>query len=101
MDGSRAAIFAIRPGFSGRCWKPPSKGTSWPIFRSVIRASTVPIRATICDMRRLLFEGISHRPLTEAAPKPDDTEIRDVAARLNRVARRRLGHSLSIREVDA
>ena len=52
-------------------------------------------------MRRLLFEGIAHRPLTEGAPKPGDAEIRDVATRLNRVARRRLGHSLSIREVDA
>src|SRR5437588_8577879 len=101
MGTSRAAISAIRPGFSGRCWKPLSKVISSPIFRSVIRASTVPIRATICDMRRFFFEGIAHRPLTEGVPKPDDAEIRDVAARLNRVARRRLGHSLSIREVDA
>jgi len=52
-------------------------------------------------MRRLLFEGISHRPLTEIRPGTDDVEIREFAERLHGVARRRLGHSLSIREVDA
>jgi Ni,Fe-hydrogenase III small subunit len=52
-------------------------------------------------MRRLLFEGMSHKPLTEVHPGTDDIEIRDVAARLMSSARRRLGHSLSIREVDA
>ena len=52
-------------------------------------------------MRRLLFEGIAHGPLTQGVSKPEDAEIRDVAVHLNRVARRRLGHSLSIREVDA
>src|SRR6202008_53793 len=51
-------------------------------------------------MRRLLFEGIARQPLTERL-KPDDAEIRDIATRLKNTARRRLGHSLSIREVDA
>ena len=52
-------------------------------------------------MRRLLFEGMFHRPLTESRPGTDDVEIRELAARLASAARRRLGHSLSIREVDA
>jgi len=52
-------------------------------------------------MRRLLFEGISRNPLTEAGPGTGDVEIRDMAARLASIARRSLGHSLSIREVDA
>jgi Ni,Fe-hydrogenase III small subunit len=52
-------------------------------------------------MRRLLFEGMSRTPLTESRPNVDDTEIRDTAARLMSASRRRLGHSLSIREVDA
>jgi Ni,Fe-hydrogenase III small subunit len=52
-------------------------------------------------VRRLLFEGIAHQPLAEPVSKPGDAEIRDVVARLERAARRRLGHSLSIREVDA
>jgi Ni,Fe-hydrogenase III small subunit len=52
-------------------------------------------------VRRLLFEGLSHSPLTETPPGREDAEIREVAARLQQSARRRLGHSLSIREVDA
>ena len=52
-------------------------------------------------MRRLLFEGIARQPLTEPLPGPGDAEIREIAARLQNTARRRLGHSLSIREVDA
>ena len=52
-------------------------------------------------MRRKLFEGLTHRPLTEAPPLVGD-EVRDELARqLDRTARRRLGRSLSIREVDA
>jgi Ni,Fe-hydrogenase III small subunit len=52
-------------------------------------------------MRRLLFEGMSHKPLTESRPGTEDAEVRELAARLKSAARRRLGHSLSIREVDA
>lgn len=52
-------------------------------------------------MRRLLFEGMAHRPLTENGPDTDDAEIREIAGRLQKAARQRLGHSLSIREVDA
>jgi NADH-quinone oxidoreductase B subunit len=52
-------------------------------------------------MRRTLFESLVRRPLTEAAPATDDTALAELAARLDRAARRRLGRSLSIREVDA
>ena len=52
-------------------------------------------------MRRLLFENLARRPLTEAAPAADDAALAELAASLDRSARRRLGRSLSIREVDA
>ena len=52
-------------------------------------------------MRRMLFKNLARRPLTEVAPTPNDTVLAELAASLDRVARRRLGRSLSIREVDA
>ena len=52
-------------------------------------------------MRRTLFEGFAHRPLTEAPPAVDDAALAELAASVDRAARRRLGRSLSIREVDA
>jgi Ni,Fe-hydrogenase III small subunit len=52
-------------------------------------------------MRRLLLKNLVSRPVTEAAPKPDDTALAELAAELDRAARRKLGRSLSIREVDA
>jgi Ni,Fe-hydrogenase III small subunit len=52
-------------------------------------------------MRRTLFESIVHEPLTEAAPEADGTALAELAAALDHAARRRLGRSLSIREVDA
>lgn len=52
-------------------------------------------------MRKILFETIMRRPLTEAAPVKDDKMLVELAASLERAARRRLGRSLSIREVDA
>ena len=52
-------------------------------------------------MRRTLFEGLTHRPLTEVPPSPDDDALAELAASLERAARRRLGRSLAIREVDA
>jgi Ni,Fe-hydrogenase III small subunit len=51
-------------------------------------------------MRRLLFQGIVRPPLTEARPEPDG-ETDALVTRLDQAARRRLGRSLSIREVDA
>ena len=52
-------------------------------------------------MRRTLFEGLARSPLTEPPPAADDAALAELAARVDRAARRRLGRSLSIREVDA
>jgi Ni,Fe-hydrogenase III small subunit len=52
-------------------------------------------------MRRILFESLLRRPLTEAPPHADDVMLAELAGAVDRAARRRLGRSLSIREVDA
>src|SRR5712675_657846 len=52
-------------------------------------------------MRRILFESLLRRPLTEAPPPNDDTMLAELAAGVDRAAKRKLGRSLSIREVDA
>jgi Ni,Fe-hydrogenase III small subunit len=52
-------------------------------------------------MRRTLLEGMLNRPLTEAPPAADDAALAELAGKLEAAARRRLGRSLSIREVDA
>lgn len=52
-------------------------------------------------MRRTLFESLTHRPLTEKPPAPDDVALAELAASVNHAARRRLGRSLAIRAVDA
>jgi Ni,Fe-hydrogenase III small subunit len=52
-------------------------------------------------MRRILYESLLKRPLTEASPGPDETALAELAASVERAARRRLGRSLSIRQVDA
>jgi Ni,Fe-hydrogenase III small subunit len=52
-------------------------------------------------MRRILLESLLRRPLTEAPPAPDEYSLAELGASVDRAARRRLGRSLSIREVDA
>jgi Ni,Fe-hydrogenase III small subunit len=52
-------------------------------------------------MRKLLFHGFVRAPLTEQRPESDDAELEALAAELDAAARRSLGRSLSIREVDA
>jgi Ni,Fe-hydrogenase III small subunit len=52
-------------------------------------------------MRKLLFESLLLAPLTEAPPAPDQAALAEIGAALAAKARRRLGRSLSIREVDA
>ncbi len=52
-------------------------------------------------MRRILLDSLVRRPLTEPRPAKDDAVAVELAQRLDRVARRRLGRSLSIRQVDA
>jgi Ni,Fe-hydrogenase III small subunit len=52
-------------------------------------------------MRKLLFEALIRPPLTEPAPEAGDRAVAELAAGVDRAARRRLGRSLAIREVDA
>src|ERR1700722_816882 len=52
-------------------------------------------------MRRTLFEGLTRSPLTEPPPSADDSALAELAAKVDGAARKRLGRSLSIREVDA
>jgi len=52
-------------------------------------------------MLKHLLEGILRSPLTEPPPKPNAAATQELGAALERVARRRLGRSLSIRAVDA
>ena len=53
------------------------------------------------SMPKLLAEGLLKAALTEPSPGPDDAELAGLAAHLDAAARRRLGRSLSIRQVDA
>jgi Ni,Fe-hydrogenase III small subunit len=52
-------------------------------------------------MRKLLFEGLLRTKLTEAPPAADDAALAELGATLQRQTRKRLGRSLSVREVDA
>jgi Ni,Fe-hydrogenase III small subunit len=52
-------------------------------------------------MRRILFDGMAKRPLTEAPPDKDNAMLAELAGKVDHAARRKLGRSLSIREVDA
>jgi Ni,Fe-hydrogenase III small subunit len=52
-------------------------------------------------MRKLVLEKLLQNPVTEGAPSVEDTALAELATSVNRAAKRRLGRSLSIREVDA
>src|SRR5262245_40196513 len=52
-------------------------------------------------MANLLLQGLLRSPLTEIRPRVDDADLTELSARLDAAARKRLGRSLSIREVDA
>jgi Ni,Fe-hydrogenase III small subunit len=52
-------------------------------------------------MRKLVLEKLLQRPVTEAAPAIEDAALAELAGSVDRAAKRRLGRSLSIREVDA
>ena len=52
-------------------------------------------------MRRILFQSFTQGPLTEKAPRPQDSGVAELAAAVDRSARCRLGRSLAIRQVDA
>src|SRR6478736_5505567 len=51
-------------------------------------------------MLKTILQGL-RPPVTETVPALDDPELAALAAKLDRAAQRRLGRSLSIREVDA
>ena len=50
---------------------------------------------------QLLFQNLVRSTLTIPAPKPSEAALMELAARVDQTARRRLGRSLAIREVDA
>jgi len=52
-------------------------------------------------MRKLLFQGLIRKSLTEQPPQHEDSALLELAKALQRTTRRRLGRSLSIREIDA
>ena len=52
-------------------------------------------------MRKLLFKSVLKPPLTEPRPPRDEAMMAELASRLEASSRRKLGRSLSIREVDA
>lgn len=52
-------------------------------------------------MRKLLFQNLLRLPLTVPAPAPSERALAELGARIDQAARRRLGRSLAIREVDA
>jgi Ni,Fe-hydrogenase III small subunit len=52
-------------------------------------------------MRKLLFQSLVRAPLTEAAPDADAQSLAELAGQVDRTARRKLGRSLAIREIDA
>jgi len=52
-------------------------------------------------MRRTLPLSLLRPSLTERAPDPDEAALAELAARVDGAARKRLGRSLAIREVDA
>ena len=52
-------------------------------------------------MRKSLPLALFRSPLTEPAPQIDDAALAELGQRVDTAARRRLGRSLAIREVDA
>lgn len=52
-------------------------------------------------MRKLLLRSLIERPLTEPPPPADEAALAELAGQVDRAARRQLGRSLAIREVDA
>lgn len=52
-------------------------------------------------MKKGIIEGLFRRPMTEKAPASSDAAAQELAQAVERAARRRLGRSLSIRQVDA
>ena len=96
-----AVICVTRLGFNGHCWRLQSKEISWLTFHSVTSRLTARIPDTTSRMRKSLFEGLIHGALTERPPALDEMALAELATKVERVARVKLGRSLSIRQVDA
>ncbi len=52
-------------------------------------------------MRKILFQSLIQPPLTERPPSPSEVATKELAVALGLAARKHLGRSLSIREIDA
>ena len=52
-------------------------------------------------MRKLVLEKLLRKPVTEASPAVEDAALAELGRSVDLAAKRRLGRSLSIREVDA
>jgi Ni,Fe-hydrogenase III small subunit len=52
-------------------------------------------------MLKFLFQGLLLSSLTERPPPPTESAVSELALKLDALSRRKLGRSLSIREVDA
>ena len=52
-------------------------------------------------MLKHILTSLTGGPVTEPAPSPADTALAELAGKLDKAAKARLGRSLSIREVDA
>ena len=52
-------------------------------------------------MLKIIARTLLHGPLTETAPLPSDNALIELGKRVQDAARRKLGRSLTIREVDA
>ena len=52
-------------------------------------------------MRTRVFKNLFSTPVTGPAPAVDDAALAELATRVDGVARRRLGRSLAIRQIDA
>ncbi len=52
-------------------------------------------------MRKTLIESLTHGPLTEPPPVPDESALAELATSVEKAAQARLGRSLAIRQVDA
>src|SRR4249920_51263 len=52
-------------------------------------------------MTWLVLKNLARGPLTEPAPPVDEAALAELAARVDQASRRRLGRTLSVREVDA
>jgi len=50
---------------------------------------------------KLIYRSLAQGPVTEAAPRQDAAGLAELAGRVEQAARKRLGRTLSIREVDA